>query len=181
MFTNSRLREMLGYEEGELEGKRHWELYHPDYQAITRSRGQARLMGEPVVNRYEVMLQRKDGSSFDCELVAKKVRVRGKSRIQAWFRDITERKQAEDELRKSEEKYRRLHETMMDAFVSVDMTGRIQETNLAYQAMLGYSEEELRRGAQVPTPSTVPLKGAGGEKPDCIAKSCGPKKPCCPC
>ena len=45
----------------------------------------------------------------------------------------------------SEAKYRRLHETMMDAFVRVDMTGGIQEANRAYQAMLGYSEEELLR------------------------------------
>jgi two-component system, cell cycle sensor histidine kinase and response regulator CckA len=58
--------------------------------------------------------------------------------------EITERKQTEEALRESEEKYRRLHETMMDAFVSVDMTGRVQETNQAYRAMLGYSEDELR-------------------------------------
>ena len=61
------------------------------------------------------------------------------------FPDITERKQAEEALRESEAKYRRLHETMMDAFVNVDMTGRIREANRAYQALVGYSEEELRR------------------------------------
>lgn len=46
-------------------------------------------------------------------------------------------------LRESEEKYRRLHESMMDAFVSVDMDGRILETNGAYRQMLGYDEQEL--------------------------------------
>ena len=61
------------------------------------------------------------------------------------FPDITERKQAEEALRESEAKYRRLHETMMDAFVNVDMAGRIREANRAYQALVGYSEEELRR------------------------------------
>ncbi|MHB8910114.1 MAG: PAS domain S-box protein [Syntrophales bacterium] len=57
--------------------------------------------------------------------------------------EITERKRAEERLRESEAKYRRLHETMTDAFVRIDMTGRIQEANRAYQAMLGYAEEEL--------------------------------------
>ena len=33
---------------------------------------------------------------------------------------------------------------MMDAFVLVDMAGRIQETNHAYQVMLGYNDEELK-------------------------------------
>jgi PAS domain S-box-containing protein len=59
-------------------------------------------------------------------------------------RDITDRKQAEYALRESEKKYRRLHESMTEAFVIVDMKGRIQESNHAYQSMLGYSEEELR-------------------------------------
>jgi PAS domain S-box-containing protein len=58
--------------------------------------------------------------------------------------DITARKMDEERLRESEEKYRRLHETMRDAFVRVDITGRILETNQAYQEMLGYSADELR-------------------------------------
>lgn len=46
-------------------------------------------------------------------------------------------------LRLSEEKYRTLHESMMDAFVRVDMDGRIIESNKSYQDMLGYSHDEL--------------------------------------
>jgi PAS domain S-box-containing protein len=34
---------------------------------------------------------------------------------------------------------------MMDAFVVVDMAGQIQEFNSMYQALLGYSEAELRQ------------------------------------
>ncbi len=49
-----------------------------------------------------------------------------------------------EELRASEAKYRRLHESMMDAFVSIDMKGRIQEFNEVFRAMLGYEPEELR-------------------------------------
>ena len=48
------------------------------------------------------------------------------------------------ELKASEQKYRRLFESMMDAYVSVDMAGRILETNRSYQTMLGYSEAELK-------------------------------------
>ena len=60
-------------------------------------------------------------------------------------KDITGRKQIEETLRKSEARYQRLYESMMDAFVVVDLlSGRIQEFNPAYQQMLGYSEAELR-------------------------------------
>ena len=58
---------------------------------------------------------------------------------------IAERKRVEEALRESEKKYRRLHESMTEAFVSVDMNGRIWESNRAFQSMVGYSEEELRQ------------------------------------
>jgi PAS domain S-box-containing protein len=57
--------------------------------------------------------------------------------------DISKRKRIERSLRESEEKYRKLYESMMDAFVSVDMSGRIIESNSSYQKMLGYTSEEL--------------------------------------
>ncbi len=59
--------------------------------------------------------------------------------------DVTQRRQTEEALQESEAKYRKLHESMRDAFVVVDMNGRIQESNRIYQEMLGYSVEELRR------------------------------------
>lgn len=57
--------------------------------------------------------------------------------------DITEQKLAEDALRSSEKKYRTLHESMIDGFVSVGMDGKFLECNEVYRAMLGYSETEL--------------------------------------
>lgn len=57
--------------------------------------------------------------------------------------DTTDQKRAEEALRSSEAKYRRLYDSMRDAFVSVTMDGRIQEYNDAYRQMLGYEPEEL--------------------------------------
>ncbi len=55
------------------------------------------------------------------------------------------RKQLEGEaaLRESETRYRRLHETMRDAFVQMDMAGRIVDFNHAYQEMIGHGDEKL--------------------------------------
>jgi len=58
---------------------------------------------------------------------------------------LTARRQAEAALQESEKKYRRLHESSRDAFVSVDMEGHILEFNPAYQDLLGYSAAELRQ------------------------------------
>jgi two-component system cell cycle sensor histidine kinase/response regulator CckA len=48
-------------------------------------------------------------------------------------------------LRQSELKYRRLHESITDAVATVDMAGHILEFNRAFETMLGYTGEELRR------------------------------------
>ncbi|MEJ2716245.1 MAG: PAS domain S-box protein [Deltaproteobacteria bacterium] len=98
VFANSRLHKMLGYARGELEGKEHWRVYHPDYQEITRQRAQARMRGESVPSRYEVRLLRKDGSSFEGEVNARAISFGGEPGVQVWIRDITERKRAEEEL-----------------------------------------------------------------------------------
>jgi PAS domain S-box-containing protein len=60
-------------------------------------------------------------------------------------RDMTRQKQEQEGLRRSEQKFRRLYDSMMDAFVVVGMAGRIQEFNSMYQGLLGYSEGELRQ------------------------------------
>ncbi|MGV0975556.1 MAG: PAS domain-containing sensor histidine kinase [Azonexus sp.] len=59
--------------------------------------------------------------------------------------DITERQAADETLRASEERYRRLHESLFDAFALVDMAGYIRECNHSFQDMVGYSADELRR------------------------------------
>ena len=60
-------------------------------------------------------------------------------------REIGQREVAEEFLRQSEKRFSRLYESMMDAFIIVDMAGRIQESNSVYRELLGYPEEELRR------------------------------------
>jgi two-component system, cell cycle sensor histidine kinase and response regulator CckA len=63
-------------------------------------------------------------------------------RVSATNRELRESAEA---LRISEAKYRRLHESITDAVLTLDMAGQILECNPAFEAMLDYSAEELRR------------------------------------
>jgi sigma-B regulation protein RsbU (phosphoserine phosphatase) len=57
--------------------------------------------------------------------------------------DITERRLAEEALRKSEEKFRRIVETTAQGFILMDADLRIVYPNDAYCGMLGYEREEI--------------------------------------
>ena len=62
--------------------------------------------------------------------------------IQTILEDISERKKAEETLRESEEKYRNLFESAMDAIVTLDLKGSITAVNSSV-LRFGYEKEDL--------------------------------------
>jgi len=68
-------------------------------------------------------------------------------KVAKWYgtnTDLEERKRAEDGLRKSEERWRSVFENSAIGVALTDLKGRYLATNHVYQAMVGYTEEELR-------------------------------------
>ena len=95
-------------------------------------------------DRVEFTLQRGDSTVFqaqlDCMLQKDSA---GGTTMRIALTDITERKQAEEALRESEETHRSILRTAMDGFWLVDAEGRLQEVSETYCRMSGYSEQEL--------------------------------------
>ncbi|MGA2677259.1 MAG: PAS domain S-box protein [Methanobacterium sp.] len=59
------------------------------------------------------------------------------------IRDITDRKKAEDALSKSEERFRAVAESAVDAIVTTDLNGVILFCNYSLGIIFGYSKEEI--------------------------------------
>ena len=63
--------------------------------------------------------------------------------VVASFLDITDRKQVEEALRESEERFRAVFNRAAVGIARIDLAGRIIEANPALRSMLGYSTDEL--------------------------------------
>ncbi|AKB35071.1 sensory transduction histidine kinase [Methanosarcina siciliae C2J] len=94
--------------------------------------------------RAELTYRRKDGLTLVCDVTSKIfVGADGNINTSQIIRDISERKQIEEALRASEEKFRRIVETASEGIWLVDINGRIVFVNRKLSEMLGYSIEEI--------------------------------------
>ncbi len=86
-----------------------------------------------------------DGSVRDVEIFAKKIEIQGKEVIYDIVHDVTERKQQEEALKRSEKQFRSLFEEHSAVKLLIDpSTGSIVDANKAAAAFYGWSVEELR-------------------------------------
>ena len=71
--------------------------------------------------------------------------------VVAIYKDLTEQKQAEEELRASEEKFRSLFESSFDGIYESTIEGKYIDANPALVKMLGYENKEELMSIDIPT------------------------------
>ena len=143
---NAGAQRIKGYSADEIIGKHFSQFYTPESLAIgwpdeelVRARRDGRF-------EDEAWRVRKDGSLFWANVVITALygpdgEVRGFLKI---TRDLTDRKQAEEALRQSEERFRLLVESVKDyAIFMLDTDGRVASWNTGAERIKGYKAEEI--------------------------------------
>jgi PAS domain S-box-containing protein len=132
---------MVGHTPDELRRMRYQDLTPERWHAF-----EARILAEQLrskghVDPYEKEYRRKDGSVFPVDLRVFLAREDGQQ-LTAWavVRDITNRKRAEDELRASEARLRRVMEGSSDGYYEIDAATRQVRFSPRYAEIHGLPE-----------------------------------------
>jgi PAS domain S-box-containing protein len=142
--VNREFTRIFEYTAEEVAGQWLPELIMPEELRDEALKNRDRLISGDRVE-LEAIRQRKGGVRFDVSVAAKSISL-GFDQVAVYFiyRDITERKRAEQALRKNEERWRSVFENSAIGVALTDLNGRFLATNHVYQTMVGYTEEELR-------------------------------------
>jgi len=144
-YENRAIEEVLGFTPGERIGGKGFDNIHPD--DLTFVSGEFNRLFSDInapASRTEVRLRHRDGRWLLFEAVASNLL--NNNTVDALIinlRDITERKEAEERLRQSEEKYRTILENIQEAYFEVDLAGNFIFFNDSMCRLAGYSKEEL--------------------------------------
>lgn len=94
-----------------------------------------------ICENMEFVFKRKDGSQFVGIISARIITIQAAPHIVSVIHDITERKNAEEALMESEEKYRSILNASPDDITITDLEGRILMVSPAAKKMFGYEPD----------------------------------------
>ncbi len=147
---NNSVVNMLGFNNKNELLNTHPSELSPEYQPDgTKSYSKAEEMMETALekgtNHFEWIHKRANGELFPVEVWLTSIPYQGRKIIHTTWRDITERKRAENALKESEENLNLFFNTIEAFLIVVDYDKNIIKVNKTIVDRLGYSEDELLR------------------------------------
>jgi PAS domain S-box-containing protein len=129
VYLNQKLLDTLGRSRDEMMAKAMGATMPPDDRVTVLDYYDKYLRGLPTPDHFEVRVSKPDGAIIYAEVSPVEVTYKGKKSLLAYFRNITDRKRAEEALRQSEQKYRDVFNATSDALFIHNATANILDVN----------------------------------------------------
>ena len=150
VYLNPAALRLLGATSGNsLIGTPFLDRIHPRFHEAIKNRVNGLYHEKVAASTLEEVYVRLDGTEVEVEVSAVPFRYMGKDGALVFVWDITSRKSAEQARRKSEAEYRRILDTMQDAYVRTDRNGIVTMVNPSAVRMYGYASSEEMIGMPV--------------------------------
>ncbi len=145
-FVNPAVERIFGYSPDEIVGKSLMDLMPERFRAAHQISVSNFATSGTRTRRWDAIELpglHKTGKEIPLELSFAESKRGGKQFITGIVRDISERKQAEEALRESEERFRSLFENARDVVFTCDLGGNCTSINRAGELLTGYTREDL--------------------------------------
>ena len=139
--ANNKILEQLGYSRSEILNLRCPQLLSPGEVERTGKELQKAVISGSCT--FETLFRRKNGAEFPVEVSACRFDQEDHAFAQCIVRDITERKQAEQELINSQRRLSAVLDTVGEGIITIDSTSSIVMVNQEVQSIWGYTQQEL--------------------------------------
>lgn len=140
---NTAAERIFGYSKEEALALNMSQIAAPEHLKRVKHELARKVAGAATQTVYEIDCIRKDGGRVTLEVNSSIITKDGVPvAVQGIARDITDRKHAEEAVRKSEERYRDLFENANDLIYTHDIFGNFTSLNRAGEVITGYSREE---------------------------------------
>ncbi len=151
-ILNSQAERMFGYTREELLGKSVDQLV-PDRFRAGHARHRARFMNDkgmrPMATGQDLYGLRKDGTEFAVDISLSPLETETGTLVTAVIRDVTQRKEAAERLRDSEERFRQVAENIEEVLWMTDPTKtQMLYVSPAYERIWGRTRESLYASPQ---------------------------------
>jgi len=141
-YANPAALALTGYTMAEIDGVEFLPMVHPEDRPRVIDHHTRRLRGDPVEPRYDFRVLTKSGEARWVQLAAVMIDWDGRPATLSFISDISERKQAEEALRRSESRYRSVVEGAPIGVVIVQ-DNQLKYVNPEFARMVGNTAEDL--------------------------------------
>lgn len=144
LFVNAQAHAILGIEESkDLRGTFVMDFVHPEFHKhIVKGMKDATMGITGALEEQKFV--KSDGTVIYVETTTLPLTFQGDSCFQISFRDITERKQAEERTKKNETLLAQLFQNVPMAVVLLTDSGKVEQVNKGFEEMFGFTMGELK-------------------------------------